>query len=186
MNKKQFLASLDASLQKLPLDERQDILQDFEEYFANGMAEGKSEEHISTSLGSPGQIAKELLASHLLEKAETTETTGNIIRAMWAVLGLGFFNAVIVLGPFIAITALIFAGWTSSLAFIASPLLVFVNALLHPGTFILFDLFFSMMLCGLGLFLAIGMFFITKTLIRGFVRYLKFNTKMVKGGLKHV
>ncbi len=186
MNKKQFLNSLDESLQKLSSDERQDILQDFEEHFANGIAEGKSEEHISASLGSPNHIAKELLASYLLEKAEKTETTGNIIRAMWAVIGLGFFNVVIVLGPFIAIAALVFAGWASSIAFIASPLLVFMNVILNPDTFILFDLFFSMMLCGLGLFIAVGMFFITKALIRGFVHYLKFNTKMVKGGLKHV
>lgn len=186
MNRQQFLNSLDASLQKLSSDERKDILQDFEEHFANGIAEGKSEEHISASLGSPNQIAKELLASHLLEKAENTETTGNIIRAMWAVIGLGFFNVVIVLGPFIAIAALVFAGWASSIAFITCPLFVFVNVIFNPDTFILFDLFFSMMLCGLGLFIAIGMFFITKAFIRGFVRYLKFNTKMVKGGLKHV
>jgi len=40
-------------------------------------------------------------------------------------------------------------------------------------------------LSGLGLFIAIGMFFATRGFINGFVRYLQFNVKLVKGGMKH-
>src|SRR5699024_5097157 len=126
-----------------------------------------------------------MLASYHLEKVETTATTGNILRAVWAVIGLGFFNLVIVLGPFIAIAGLVFGGWTVSVSFAASPLLVLVNAIIYPGTFALFDLFISLLLAGLGLFLAIGMFFATRGIINGFVRYLKFNVRIVKGGMKH-
>jgi len=42
----------------------------------------------------------------------------------------------------------------------------------------------SLALCGIGLFIAIGMFFATKAVTSGFVRYLKFNMALVKGGLK--
>src|SRR5690625_2679306 len=107
-------------------------MHDFEEHFAFGIEEGKTEEEIAASLGSPNKIAKELLAAYHLEKVETTGTTGNMIRAVWAVIGLGFFNLVIVLGPFIALAAVVFAGWTSSVAFIVSPLLVLINLLLYP------------------------------------------------------
>ncbi|MGY0693417.1 HAAS signaling domain-containing protein [Virgibacillus sp. FSP13] len=185
MNKEQFLKVLDKSLKKLPSDERRDIIQDFEEHFVFGLEEGKTEEEISATLGSPNQIAKELPASYHLEKVEATATTGNIIRAVWAVVGLGFFNLVIVLGPFIALAAVAFAGWASGIAFIVSPLLVLINAIIYPETFALFDLFFSLMLSGLGLFIAIGMFVATRKLIDGFIRYLQFNVKLVKGGLKH-
>jgi len=185
VNKQQFLGSLDKALKGLSPEERRDIIHDFEEHFAFGIEEGKAEEEIATSLGSPDKIAKEMLASYHLEKVETTATTGNILRAVWAVIGLGFFNLVIVLGPFIALAAVVFAGWTSSVAFIVSPLLVLINLLLYPETFVFFDLFFSMVLSGLGLFIAIGMFFATRGFINGFVRYLQFNVKLVKGGMKH-
>lgn len=185
MNKEQFLKQLDSSLKRLSPNERKDILQDYEEHFAVGLEAGKTEEEIAASLGLPNQIAKELLALYHLEKVETAATTGNIMRAAWAAIGLSFFNLVIVFGPFIALVGVIFAGWTAGMAFVASPLLVLVNTVINPGTFELADLFLSIALCGLGLFIAIGMFFTTKTVIHLFVRYLKFNASLVKGGLKH-
>lgn len=186
MNKKQFLQQLDDSLQKLPHDERRDILQDYEEYFAIGLEEGKTEEEIAVSLGSPRQLGKELAASHQVEKAHTTATAGNVMRAVWAVIGLGFFNLVIVLGPFIALTGVLAAGWVAGGAFVASPLLVLISNLVNWGTFQWFDVFVSIALCGIGLFIVIGMFFATKAITKGFLRYLKFNASLVKGGLRHV
>jgi uncharacterized membrane protein len=186
LNKDQFLTKLEVSLKKLPSDERQDILQDFEEHFTIGLAEGKSEEEISSSLGAPQQIAKEMAATYHIEKVEATATTGNIFRALWAVIGLGFFNIVIVLGPFIAIAAIIIAGWAVGVSFVASPLLVIANVIVFPQTFELFDLFFSIGLVGLGLFIVIGMYFATRSVTIGLVRYLKYNVSVVRGGMKHV
>ncbi|WP_438349819.1 HAAS signaling domain-containing protein [Paenibacillus sp. FA6] len=185
MNKEKFLKELKSTLTRLPINDRQEILQDYEEYFTNGLLDGKSEEQIATSLGSPKNIGKELSATYHLEKAKTTVTTGNIMRAMWALIGLGFFNLIIVLGPFIAILAVIIAGWVAGIGFIAAPLLVLLNIIIYPSTFEYFDLFSSVALCGLGFFIAIGMLFATKSLMNGFVCYMKFNMKLVKGGLKH-
>ena len=104
MNKEQFLKQLNDSLTRLSLEEREDILQDYEEYFEIGMEEGKSEQEISKSLGNPRQISKELMASYHLGQVEQTTSAGNVMRAVWAVIGLGFFNLVIVLGPFVALS----------------------------------------------------------------------------------
>ncbi|HLV08955.1 MAG TPA: DUF1700 domain-containing protein [Halanaerobiales bacterium] len=185
MTKEQFLKQLAKGLKRLPAEERQDILRDYQEHFMIGIEEGETEEGISASLGSPRQIAKELLATYHLEQVETTTTTGNILRAMYAVLGLGFLNLVFVLGPFIALIGVLVAGWVAGTAFIISPLLVITDAVVHPGTFQAFFLFFSIMLCGLGFFINIGMFFATKAAADGFIRYLKFNMKIVKGGHKN-
>lgn len=185
MIKRDFLQELRSHLKGISSEEREDILQDFEEHFSLGLEEGKTEEEISLALGAPKQIAKEMLASYHLEKVETTTTTGNIIRAVWAVIGLGFFNLVIVLGPFIALVGILFAGWVTGIVFIASPLLVLFDAVIHPGTFVLFELFFSIALTGLGLFIAIGMYFATRALMNGFMRYLAFNTRLIKGGVHH-
>ncbi len=185
MTKKQFLNQLDSALKSLPADERQDILQDYREHFVIGMEKGNSEEEIAASLGSPTQIAKELLAAYHLEKVETTTSTGNILRAMWAVVGLGFLNLVFVLGPFIALTGVMVAGWTAGIALVLSPVIVLADTIMHPETFHPFFLFISIMLSGLGLLVTIGMYIATKAVAKGFVRYLKFNMKIVKGGYKY-
>ncbi len=185
MTKDQFLKQLDSALHKLSRSERQDILHDYEEHFEVGLEEGKTEEQIAASLGSPNQIANELLTSYHLEKTETGAGAGNIIRAVWAAIGLVFFNLVIVLGPFIGLAGVIIGAWAAAAGFVLSPLLVLANAFINFGTFQLYDLFVSLALCGLGLFIMIGMFFATKALTKGLVRYLKFNVSLVKGGLKH-
>ena len=185
MNRKQFLSKLESSLKSLPANERQDILQDFEEHFTIGLQEGKTEEQISTSLGSPHQIAKDMVAAYHLERVETKATFGNILRAVWATIGLGFFNLAIVLGPFIALAGIIFSGWITGIVFLASPFLFLINILLYPETFTLFYLFVSIATCGIGFFVVIGMYFATRTLMQGFIRYLRWNVNLIKGGLKN-
>ena len=64
MAKNNFLKELSKLLKKLPEEERIDILQDYEDHFAFGLEEGKTEEEIVKSLGSPSQIAKEILANY--------------------------------------------------------------------------------------------------------------------------
>ena len=91
------------------------------------MEEGKSEQEISKSLGNPKQISKELMASYHLGQVEQTTSAGNVMRAVWAVIGLGFFNLVIVLGPFIALIGVVIAGWVSAIAFILAPFGVLFN-----------------------------------------------------------
>lgn len=182
LNKEQFLKELNIALKRLPIEERKDILRDYQEHFIIGVEEGNTEERISKSLGPPKQLAKELVAIYHLGKAETTATTGNILRAMYAVVGLGFLNLVFVLGPFIALTGLIAAGWVVGLAFTLAPLIIIVDEAINQGTFELFALFFSLGLCGLGLFVLLGMRFVSKLAVKGLVRYLKFNINIVKGG----
>lgn len=64
MNEKQFLDLLDSHLQILKKQERDDIRRDFEEYFENGRAEGKTTEEIIDSFGNIEELGQELLASY--------------------------------------------------------------------------------------------------------------------------
>ncbi|WOV86672.1 DUF1700 domain-containing protein [Sporosarcina oncorhynchi] len=185
MNKEHFIKELRAATTKLPPNEQYEIIQDYEEYFAIGLLDGKTEEQISSSLGSPKAIGKELSATYQIEQAETNRTIGSFMRAMWTVIGLGFFNLVIVLGPFLVLASLLLSGWVAGIGFIAAPLLVLINVLIYPEIFELFDLFNSLVFCGLGIFIAIGTSLATKRFMNGFIRYMKFNTKLVKGGPKH-
>lgn len=184
MNEKRFLQELKNGLQKLPEAEQEDILMDFEEHFSVGKAEGKTEEEIAGALGSPQQIAREMKAAYYLDQADSTSSVGNVFRAAWATIGLGFFNLIFVLGPFIALVGMVFAGWITALAFILSLPLVLIQAMISPEWFLWFDLFASLALLGIGLLLMIGMLYVTRLISNGFVRYLHFNARMVKGGLK--
>jgi len=184
LTKEQFLKKLDELLIKIPNEEREDIIRDFEEHFLIGAEEGKSDTEIIAALGSPQHIAKELMATYHIGQVESNVSAGNIVRAVWAVIGLSFFNLIIVLGPFIAVVAIIFAGWVTSISFVASPLLFVFNTIIYPQYFIAFDLFFSIGLCGLGIFIGVGMYYVTRLVIYGTVRYLKYNVNLAKGGLK--
>ncbi|WP_339195841.1 DUF1700 domain-containing protein [Solibacillus sp. FSL R5-0449] len=157
-------------------------MQDYEEYFSMDVMEGKTEGQIVKSLGSPKQLSKELLADYFITKGEETSSTRNVFQAIWAVIGLSFVNLLLVLGPFLGLVALLLAGWVTGLAGIVSPLLVFSSAIVNTGTFEWFDVFFSMILCGVGLFISVGIYYGTVNIKRGFLRYLKFNLSIVKGG----
>jgi len=63
MTEQQFLHELELALAQLPSEERNDIFQDIKEYFTNGREDGKSDSEIAASLGSPREIAEELLSS---------------------------------------------------------------------------------------------------------------------------
>lgn len=185
MTEEQFMKQLNANLNQLSTEERQDILQDYQEHFEMGKVEGKTEETIAEALGYPEKIAKELLATYHLEKAETNITTGNVMRAVWAGIGLGFFNLVIVLGPFMALVGVVIAGWAVGLSFILMPLAALAELVFFPGTFAFFDLFSTLAFSGLGLFIIVGMYYATKIGTRLFIRYLKYNVSFVKGGMKN-
>lgn len=183
MTKHEFMKEMERSLNTLPPEDRNEILQDFEEHFAIGMAEGKSEQEIAASLGSPDQIAREMNATRHIGVAKTNTTPSNIVRATWAVIGLSFFNLIIVLGPFIGIVGLVLGGWSMSAAFIASPLLALFGIAFGGST--MFDFSISIALCGVGLLLGILMYYLTKWISIGFIRYLQFNMSLVKGGMKN-
>ncbi|REB07434.1 DUF1700 domain-containing protein [Sporosarcina sp. BI001-red] len=81
MTEKQYITELEGLLSRLPLEERQDIVTDIREYFIDGRKDGKSDDEITVSLGSPISIASELLASYPEPSKEIqTDATTEVIR----------------------------------------------------------------------------------------------------------
>ncbi|OHX51210.1 hypothetical protein BB776_03475 [Planococcus salinarum] len=54
MTEQQFLQQLEQALDRLPAEERNDILQDIREYFANGRADGKIRQRHCCGTGRTG------------------------------------------------------------------------------------------------------------------------------------
>ena len=174
MNRQYFFMELEHQLKKIPKEDLQDIIRDYEEYFQIGMKEGKTEAEIITNLGSPKQLAKEILANYQMDLLEKNPSTSNMFKATWAVIGLGLFNMIFVLGPFIGLLSLLLAGWIVSVSFVFSPVLALFS--LTTNSF-----FQSILLCGIGLLLGIGLYYLTNWMKMIVIKYLKFNLSIVRG-----
>ena len=61
MTKQEFFAALRRALSGLPLEERDNVLKYYEDYFLD--AEGESEDEIIRGLGDPQKIADDILAA---------------------------------------------------------------------------------------------------------------------------
>lgn len=62
MNQQEFIAQLERALRQLPAAEVRDIVAEYQGYFAEAIANGRSEAEFCAALGSPLKLAEEILA----------------------------------------------------------------------------------------------------------------------------
>ena len=187
MNKKEFLGRLSELIKDIPGEEKKDILFDYEEHFRIGLEKGRKEEEIAASLGDPKVIAKQSRASCILREAEKTTSASNIMRAIFAAVGLGFFNLVIVLGPAIGLIGILVALFAVAFAITVSGAAVLFGTLLGPvfawNVYIPFAAVVSIPLgiglTALGLLSIIGTFYLTKFSYKLSISYLKMNLQII-------
>lgn len=188
MNKAQFMEQLRNGLKGIPEEEIEDILYDYKEHFEIGLSKGKTEEEIAKELGNPRNIAKSYKASSTIIVAEKDPSPKNLLKAILAATALGFFNLVIVLGPFLLLIGLLIGLYGISIAFIVGGISSFfgtivapffpykININVHPIT----SISFGVGLTTLGLLIGIGSFYLTKLLYQGTIKYLKWNIDLIK------
>lgn len=189
MNKKQYIEKLSRYLKNLPDSEIEDIMSDFEEYFEVGKERGRTEEEISTSLGNPKTIAKEIRLESYLKKAEETTSAANIGRAVFTSVGLSFFNLIFILPLFLAIFAVIVALFAVATSLGAAGITGTVASFFYPlySQYITFEInmaaqiFAFIGLGAFGILFFIGDIFLSKFIYRMTVRYLRFNLNIIKG-----
>ena len=187
MNKKEFLGRLSELIKDIPEEEKKDILFDYEEHFRIGLEKGRKEEEIAVSLGDPKVIAKQSRASCILREAEKTASVNNIMRAIFAAVGLGFFNLVIVLGPAIGLLGILVALFAVAFAIAISGVAVLFGTLIGPvfawNIYIPFAAVVSIPLgiglTALGLLSIIGAFYLTKFFYKLSISYLKMNLQII-------
>jgi uncharacterized membrane protein len=167
-----------------------EILADYAEHFSIGKSEGRSEEELCKALGAPDDVAREILASYMVKKAEQARSAGNIWHAVMATLGLGIFNLVFVLIPVVLLIALLAVIVVAGcILIILGPILLLVVILQMfgvtvstpwslPGVGILI----SIGICIAGVFLVIAGFSLARFFYRHLIRYLKWNIRAIRGG----
>jgi len=113
MSEQEFIRQLQEALSRIPERERLEIVDDYREYFRDGLAAGRSESDIATGLGDPSQLARELMARHHIERWESRKSFGNLFALVGAIAGLGFLNFLLAI-PFL------FYLWLLTMAALAS------------------------------------------------------------------
>lgn len=121
MTRADFMTRLKLGLSGLPMAAIADIAADYETHFADGAAAGRSEAEVAAALGDPDRLARELRAEAGLKRWEEQKNPSAAAAAVFAVLGLGAIDILILLpllmgvigtlfGVFIAVIAVFLAG----------------------------------------------------------------------------
>lgn len=67
MNRSEYIAQLTAALRgKLAVNEIEDIVRDYQEFFDEGVRQGKSEQQVAAELGNPRDVAEQILSDERL------------------------------------------------------------------------------------------------------------------------
>ncbi|MGG4216895.1 DUF1700 domain-containing protein [Paenibacillus jamilae] len=181
MNRKQFLTEVEQRLAPLPAEVRHELLSDLSQHFDYGLVHGKSETEIAHELGNPEDIAREALdVPDAGWNAPSPLRQGSFARNLFTFLGLLFLNLLIS----IPIMATLWAVWASlaaaAVSFVAAPLLAVTDYMLN-STFYPTKLFFSITLTGMGLLLLPGVRYLLFLMVKGTVRYWKWNQTTLRG-----
>jgi uncharacterized membrane protein len=116
MTREAFIARLREGLRGLPPQAIAETVADYETHFADGLAAGRSEEEVAQALGDPGRLARELRAEQGLRRWEEERSASGAASAVFAVLGLGALDVLILLPVLMMIAGLIFAMGCAAIA----------------------------------------------------------------------
>jgi uncharacterized membrane protein len=189
-NEQEYIRILKNRLEgTLPKEDLDDLLSDYSEHFRIGKSNGRTEEELWRSLGSPDDVAREIKAMHLVKRAENVKSCGNIFHAVIATLGLGLFNLVFVLAPFLLLLLMLLVVFIIGVLFaIFGPAALLYSILQLAGqpAFAIWlsplaGVFISIGITSLGLLLIIGDYYLARFFYRVGIRYLKWNIGVIMG-----
>ncbi|HRD29437.1 MAG TPA: DUF1700 domain-containing protein [Caulobacter sp.] len=116
MTRADFMARLRAGLAGLPAAAIDDIAADYETHFADAQAAGRSEQEVADALGRPDRLARELRAEAGLKKWEEQKNPSAAAAAVFALLGLGAIDILILLPILMSVIGTLFALFIAAIA----------------------------------------------------------------------
>ena len=111
MNRANFLAQLRAGLSGLHQSDINDVIADYESHFADGVADGRTEDEVAAALGDPARLARELLAEIGFKRSEQERSAGNFFGVVLALIGLATIDILFLL-PILGMMLAVFFGVT--------------------------------------------------------------------------
>lgn len=185
MTRAEFLSRLKRGLVGLPTSSATEILNDYEAHFDDGVQAGRTEAEVAAALGNPERLARELKAEAGVRRWRQEQTPSAAAGAVFAVLGLGAIDILILLpllmsligvlfGFFIAVIGVFVAGGA---VMVAGPFAGF------PGGTL------AAILAGLGMMsgaIAVGALLAVCTiwLVNGLVWFARLHYRLLKPALE--
>ncbi|MDO3662397.1 DUF1700 domain-containing protein [Bacillus sp. C28GYM-DRY-1] len=169
-----YVKQLKEEIKHMPKHDQKEIIEDILELFHSGKSEGKHEEQIIQSLGTPKALARTLEADLFINKASEKKTWYSIFKVFTLLLGMSLLNFLLLFAPFLLIVSVILSVVVIGILLIASSFFVYTIAPLMSA------IFNSMILLGTGLLLFRLGIDLSKLLLPLCLRYLKWNINIVK------
>lgn len=174
-------------------NEVNDIMSDFEEHFASGLINGKSEDEIVSELGNPYEIASQFKDGSYEGTPPVQNTAVPTAPAAQPLppkgkLNEGYLVAVILFNIFLGIPiwislfSTLFGFWVAAGGIGISAAVLFVVAIIQAGYVSIILALFGLALTALTILAVILMVYLTKWLCIGLVSYVRWSKKLVMGG----
>ncbi|MDB5422057.1 MAG: hypothetical protein JWR59_2004 [Brevundimonas sp.] len=184
MTRAEFLSRLKRGLVGLPTSSAADILNDYEAHFDDGVQAGRTEAEVAAALGQPERLARELKAEAGVQRWRQEQTPSAAAGAVFAVLGLGAIDILILLPLLMSVIGVLFGFFVAVIAcFIAGGVVMVAGPFAgFPGGGL------AAVLAGLGLMsgsIAVGALLSVATiwLINGLVWFARLHYRLLKPAL---
>ena len=185
MSRELFLGRLRTGLAGLPPETISDFVSDYAAHFDEGVAAGRSETDVAAGLGDPARLARELKAEAGLKRWEAERNPSAAAGAIFAVLGLGVVDVLILLPILLPILGTLLGFAIASVVGFGAGAFVFV---LGAFAGVARDVA-AAMLAGLGVmagFVSLGTLtaLVTIGLVNALVWYGRLHLKLLKPALE--
>lgn len=185
MNREDFMKELKEKLKYADYGTVSEIVNDYEEYFAHGLLEGKTEDEICKELGTPEQIIDNLTEEGVLKgpyykkksvyREKDFSKDGYNIIGIIGLIALNFFLICMIVLPIGG--GLLGVGIGFILASI--PTLIFSIYCLAIG--LIFPFFVCISIAAFMILVLIGIYFLIKAIIPLVKKYITWNVKVARG-----
>lgn len=184
MTRAEFLSRLKRGLVGLPTSSATDILNDYEAHFDDGVQAGRSEAEVAAALGNPERLARELKAEAGVQRWRQEQTPSAAAGAVFAVLGLGAIDILILLPLLMSVIGVLFGFFVATIAvFVAGGAVMVAGPFADfPGGAL------AAVLAGLGMMsgaIAVGALLAVATiwLVNGLVWFARLHYRLLKPAL---
>jgi uncharacterized membrane protein len=188
MTRNEFLTRLRRGLIGLSPDQVQDVMNDYEAHFTEGMASGRTEEEIAAALGDPARLARELSAEAGFKRWEDHKTPASMLRAVLLLLGLATLDIMILIPLVFPVACLLLGLCAASIGMFIGGIALSM-ASLFPGMIwfgVVGELGGALALGLLGIGLIAGgiglgslVWLVADALVRGLVRYARLHFQLI-------
>ncbi len=115
MTRAEFMGRLKRGLVGMPTAAAADIASDYEIHFEDGLAAGRSEAEVAAALGDPDRLARELRAEAGAQRWHQEKNPSAAVAAIFAVLGLGAIDLLILLPIFMSVVGVLFGFFMAAI-----------------------------------------------------------------------